>query len=291
LKILLILPGTYPYRVGGVSTWAHNLISNLSDHKFDILAVADGIDLTPKFAIPPNVERIYLVKVGSSNSRNNHPHEFMRDLRRGFIPSLRLLLDYLLEGGSCKLAAKAVCRLQRLFVKHGEETLFRSGETWSFFKRYFSGKDWLGNMTIRELNHTIRLLRDLLKPLEIDLGRYDIVHSALAGFSGLIGIVQKLEHGASYILTEHAIYYKERIYDLIGRGGPYRRFWSIVFRRISELNYHWADRIITVSKSNMRWQKELGADEEKIRIIPNGVDVDRFKPISGKKPIDGVWSP
>ena len=157
MKVLLILPGTYPYRVGGVSTWAHNLISNLSDHKFDILSVVDGTNLTPKFTIPPNVERIYLVKVGSSNSRNNHSHEFMRDLREEFIPSLRLLLDYLLGRGSCELAAKAVCRLQRLFVKHGGETLFRSGETWSFFKRYFSGKDWLGNMTIRELNHTCLL--------------------------------------------------------------------------------------------------------------------------------------
>jgi len=88
----------------------------------------------------------------------------MRDLRKEFIPSLSLLLDYLLGKRSCELAAKAVCRLQRLFVKHGEEMLFRSGETWSFFKRYFSGKDWLGNMTIRELNHTIRLLRDLLSP-------------------------------------------------------------------------------------------------------------------------------
>jgi len=282
LKILLILPGTYPYRVGGVSTWAHNLISNLSDLKFDILAVADGIDLTPKFTIPPNVERIYLVKVGSSNSRNNHMHEFMRDLREEFIPSLRFLLNYLLGRGSCELAAKAVCRLRRLFVKYGEETLFGSGETWSFFKRYFSGKGWLGNMTIRELSYSIRLLGDLLKPLEMDLGRYDIVHSALAGFSGLIGIIQKLEHGASYILTEHAIYYKERIYDLVGCGDSYRRFWSMVFRKVSELNYYWADRIVTISRSNMRWQKELGADEEKIRIIPNGVDVNRFKPISGK---------
>ena len=175
-------------------------------------------------------------------------------------------------------------------MKHGEETLFRSGETWSFFKRYFSGKGWLGNMTIRELSRAIRLLRDLLKPLEMDFGRYDIVHSALAGFSGLIGIVQKLEHRASYILTEHAIYYKERIYNLVGCGGPYRRFWSLVFRRISELNYHWADRIVTVSRSNMRWQKELGADERKIRIIPNGVDVDRFKPISGEADRWG-WSP
>ena len=81
--------------------------------------MANGIDLTPKFTIPPNVERIYLVKVGSCNSRNNHSHEFMRDLREEFILSLRLLLDYLLERSLCELAAKAVCRLQRLFVRHG----------------------------------------------------------------------------------------------------------------------------------------------------------------------------
>ena len=67
-------------------------------------------------------------------------------------------------------------------------------------------------------------------------------------------------------------------------------FWGTVFKKVSELNYHWADKIVTVSKSNMRWQKELGADEEKIRIIPNGVDVDRFKPVSGKADRWGVVS-
>ena len=280
MKILLILPGTYPYRIGGVSTWAHSLISNLKDLKFDILSVVDGVHLTPKFSIPPNVERVYLVKRGLSPFRNNCSHEFMRDLREEFIPSLRLLLNYLLETGSCELAAKAISKLRRSFVRYGQEMLFRSREVWSFFKRYFSGKNWLGNMSIWELNHSIRLLGDLLKPLELDLGRYDVVHSALAGFSGLIGIVQKLEYGASYILTEHAIYYRERFYDVIGCGDSFRRFWSIVFRRISELNYCWADEIITVSKFNARWQKELGADEKRIKIIPNGVDANRFKPIS-----------
>jgi len=280
LKILLILPGTYPYGIGGVSTWAHNLISNLKDFKFDILSITDGVHLTPKFSIPFNVERIYLVGRKSNVFRNNRSREFMRDLREEFIPSLRLLLDYLLEMESCELAAEAIYRLQRLFVQHGLERLFRHRETWSFFKGYFSGNGWLENMTIRELNHSIHLLVDLLKPLETDLGRYDIVHSALAGFSGLIGIVQKLQYGASYILTEHAIYYRERIYDLAGYGDSYRRFWSMAFRRISELNYHFADKIITVSKFNMRWQKELGADERRIKIIPNGVDVNRFKPIS-----------
>ena len=280
MKILLILPGTYPYEIGGVSTWAHNLISNLKDFRFDVLSITDGVHLTPKFSIPSNVERIYLAGRKSNVSRNSRSREFMKDLREEFIPSLRLLLDYLLEMESCELAAEAVRRLQRLFVKHGLEQLFRHRETWSFFKGYFSGNGWLENMTIWELNHSIHLLADFLKPLETDLGRYDIVHSALAGFSGLIGIVQKLQYGASYILTEHAIYYRERIYDLAGCGNSYRRFWGMVFKRISELNYYWADKIITVSKFNMRWQKELGADERRIKIIPNGVDVNRFKPIS-----------
>ena len=33
MKILLILPGTYPYRVGGVSTWAHGILKVLSDEE------------------------------------------------------------------------------------------------------------------------------------------------------------------------------------------------------------------------------------------------------------------
>ncbi|NUR76306.1 MAG: glycosyltransferase family 4 protein, partial [Thermoleophilia bacterium] len=39
-----------------------------------------------------------------------------------------------------------------------------------------------------------------------------------------------------------------------------------------------ADRVIAVSSGIARWLQELGVDEERVRIVPNGVDPARFRP-------------
>jgi glycosyltransferase involved in cell wall biosynthesis len=44
-----------------------------------------------------------------------------------------------------------------------------------------------------------------------------------------------------------------------------------------------ADKIIVVSNATRNYVLSLGADPEKIRVIHNGVDLDRFKPLSGVK--------
>ena len=96
--------------------------------------------------------------------------------------------------------------------------------------------------------------------------RPDIVHSrnwaaieaiAAAKFSGVPGIVHS-EHG--------------RDLQTLGRQ-PLRRRLA---RRIS---YHWADRIFCVSQELKQYYcRELGWGTTKFEVIPNGVDVEHFRP-------------
>lgn len=44
-----------------------------------------------------------------------------------------------------------------------------------------------------------------------------------------------------------------------------------------------ADKIIVVSNATMRYVLSLGADPEKIKLLHNGVDLERFKPLTGVK--------
>ena len=47
---------------------------------------------------------------------------------------------------------------------------------------------------------------------------------------------------------------------------------------VTELVYYKADKILSVNKFNIKWEKMYGADPEKIEIIYNGIDHNVFKP-------------
>ncbi|MGJ3626645.1 DUF3492 domain-containing protein [Sphingomonas sp. MMS24-JH45] len=61
--VCLIVEGAYPYVVGGVSGWLQDLIENLPDVRFGVVAIkADDTPLPHRLTLPANV-------VGSPRSR------------------------------------------------------------------------------------------------------------------------------------------------------------------------------------------------------------------------------
>ncbi len=63
VDVCLILEGTYPYVVGGVSKWTHTLIKNLSHLKFSIVHLYEERKETMKYSIPENVESIVEIDI------------------------------------------------------------------------------------------------------------------------------------------------------------------------------------------------------------------------------------
>lgn len=63
VDVCLILEGTYPYVVGGVSKWVHELIKNLNHLKFSILHLYADERKEIKFEIPGNVDSIVEIDV------------------------------------------------------------------------------------------------------------------------------------------------------------------------------------------------------------------------------------
>lgn len=56
--------------------------------------------------------------------------------------------------------------------------------------------------------------------------------------------------------------------------------WINFFYRLSKCAYESADKVITLFERNREFQIELGCEEAKTCIIPNGVDVNKFKDIT-----------
>ncbi|MFN3134112.1 MAG: GT4 family glycosyltransferase PelF [Candidatus Kryptonium sp.] len=63
VDVCLILEGTYPYVVGGVSKWTHALVNNLSNIEFSIVHLHSGQEREIKFEVPKNVKSIVEIDV------------------------------------------------------------------------------------------------------------------------------------------------------------------------------------------------------------------------------------
>ncbi|MBM4386895.1 MAG: DUF3492 domain-containing protein [Deltaproteobacteria bacterium] len=55
--VCMIVEGSYPYVVGGVSTWVHDLITSLKEISFSVvyIGVTRKHDENPKYILPKNV--------------------------------------------------------------------------------------------------------------------------------------------------------------------------------------------------------------------------------------------
>ena len=68
--VCLILEGTYPYVVGGVSTWVHSLIAGLPDVEFALVHIrAENGPRQPKFELPANLQEMVEMTVEAVTSR------------------------------------------------------------------------------------------------------------------------------------------------------------------------------------------------------------------------------
>jgi hypothetical protein len=53
IDVLLTTEGTYPFVTGGVSTWAHQLITGLSELQFVVYSVVANTNMAVRYEPPP----------------------------------------------------------------------------------------------------------------------------------------------------------------------------------------------------------------------------------------------
>ncbi|SMO34538.1 DUF3492 domain-containing protein [Gracilimonas mengyeensis] len=108
----------------------------------------------------------------------------------------------------------------------------------------------------------------------------DVVHVTNTGFAGWLGSRLAENYKLPLLLTEHAIYWKEVELGAVALECGYeipqteeaKMRISRSFKKMAEYTYQSADQIISVSQSNIPYQKGLGADN--IQYIPNGIPED-----------------
>jgi glycosyltransferase involved in cell wall biosynthesis len=124
-------------------------------------------------------------------------------------------------------------------------------------------------------------------------------HAMSTGYAGLMAARAKIETGRPVILTEHGIYTNERRIEISSADWleetaskamtidqtrlNLRDLWNQTFANYSRICYQASDQIITLYTGNQQAQLADGAEAAKMRIIPNGIDIEHYGRIT-KKP-------
>lgn len=88
------------------------------------------------------------------------------------------------------------------------------------------------------------------------------------------------------MLTEHSIYTRERKEEIIKARWVkdyFKDIWIRFFYTLSRCTYENATRVVTLFQKNTAIKAEIGCPEEKISVVPNGIDVEEFSRIPDER--------
>jgi polysaccharide biosynthesis protein PelF len=304
--VCLILEGTYPYVRGGVSSWVHSLVTGLPEIAFALLVVsADRRQpLDRQYQLPPNIvgfTEVYIHESIDDPGRRtteaaraaaweaiDRYHLSKEDDRRAWVPGL---LDAMGHPDRSAISVREAFHSMRAWDTVVDR--YRANADSTSFIDYF----W----TWRAVHAPV------FQAMIAEVPRARVYHPISTGYAGLLGALAKHRTKRPLLLTEHGIYVRERTID-IGKadwiyeepvrlrvprpgGNPLKEMWTKFFVNLGRMTYDASDLIITLFGGNQKLQHELGADPARTIIVPNGVKLDVFLPLSDQRAPRGSRPP
>ncbi len=300
--VTLLLEGSYPYVRGGVSSWVQQLIEGLPEVRFALvyLGAERRSDQICHYELPPNVQALqchYLMEDAEQSrpSATDGDAEFfaesaqMHDWFRSpeGVPQARWLQRMLLQpergDGAC---AHDFFHSRAAWQQISESYLRNCPE--SSFQDYF----WSVRNMHAPLLRLARIARSIAPTRSY--------HTVSTGYAGLLGAMLQQATGRPLILTEHGIYTKERKIELQSlylrerqsmleqsdeAAMPYvSQSWMRLFEGMGRMAYAAANPIISLYEANRQRQIQDGAAPARTRVVPNGVDMERFSSLRARRP-------
>jgi len=293
IDVLIIGEGTYPYIRGGVSSWIHQLITGLPDIKFGIIFMgskrADYGEI--KYQIPKNVtymkefflfEKIDLPNVKKIKLKNKF-YEEIDNIHKLFVNS---------EFTNSEVTNFRSSLLE-IISKFKLKDFLYSDTSWKYiinrYKENYEDEAFIDFFwTIRNMHIPLWIIFNEIKDLPLP----KLIHAPSTGYAGFLGSLLKAKTKTPLILTEHGIYVKERKIDLLTSDifeskipkilqstdvDNIKELWNKFFMYLGKFCYDMSDKIYSLYSGAKEVQILYGADAKKCEVIPNGVDVEKFK--------------
>lgn len=279
MKICIFAEGSYPYSLGGVSSWLQLMIKSCPEFEFIIYVI--GAEKSKKgkykYDIPENVVEIREVFLDEMKVKNG-----VRGKNYKLKEKHRIALQGLLNGDNIMWEDIFEFFKEKNFDNVSE--FFMSRNFYNLVMETYKNKYPFTPFTeflwcIRSMYITLFYL------LMQDIPKADVYHTLSAGYAGILGSYAKYIHNSPYIVSEHGIYTREREEEIIKSEwikGYHKDIWIEFFISLSKCAYDFSDKVTSLFDVNKELQVGLGCEKEKIEIIPNGVDVSSYENLEGK---------
>lgn len=296
VDIMLLLEGTFPYVSGGVSSWVDQLVRAFPDYSFGAVFIGSRQEDygEQRYELPSNLlhlEAHYLGEQGEApmirrRPGNDEKLEAMRAWHSSFLSRDAADAEKrMVDPGFYLSSAEGVDYSQFLYSEYAWEfitEMYQSRCSDPSFLDYF----W----TVRNMHGPLWRLAAIADGL-IPAGLY---HAVSTGYAGFLGAMLGSSRNRPLLLSEHGIYTKERRIDLLQSDwirdnrealqkdpaeiSYYRTLWMRFFETLGRICYAVAGDIVSLYEGARLRQVEDGAPAERTRVIPNGIDVERFAP-------------
>lgn len=302
--VCLLLEGTYPYVRGGVSSWIHRLVQSMPELRFSAILFggtrADFAEL--RYELPPNLvhlETHYLAdawELGEPESRTGNLQHL--EASEAVHAWFRNPTD------ACPI--RELARVIGGFGTEGEmtrEDFLYGRAVWDYVRDSYLQRATTPSFidyfwTVRIMHAPLFLVADVARSAP----KARVYHAISTGYAGLLGVFLQQHRKRPFVLTEHGIYTKERKIDLAQAAwikdapepfaaleddvGYIRRLWIRFFEGVGRLAYQSADPIVALYEGNRQRQERDGAPLERTRVVPNGIDIGRFRPALEARPLE-----
>jgi polysaccharide biosynthesis protein PelF len=272
--------GTYPHAIGGVSSWCDLVVGGLPEFDWQILPVmACDRRSSEIFELPPHAALVGQIELWSEQlPRRRWALRADRGAGESLPANLvRALISW--EGSYDTLLNTLVWCRRRPDAVRGA---FRGARAWEAFLGAL--EDVLAErhpdagpappLDAVEAARLYQTIYWIARAAGVPTPQTDLLHVTAAGWAVIPALVHKRLFGTDLLLTEHGVYVREAY--LAAARSPSsqgeRFLTSRLARGLSRAAYVAADRVAPVTEANAAWERGLGVDPGKIRVIQNGID-------------------
>lgn len=280
MRICLILEGCYPYVNGGVSSWMHNYIKEMSEHEFVLVTIGANAENRGKFKyqLAENVVDVQEIFLDDTFSLHTETDKRFRNFTSEERAALKSLIACQRPDWDCLFDLFYRDQLHPLAFLQGPVFLELLTEV---------VEETHHHQAFSEFFHSTRsMLLPVLYLMSQGMPKADIYHSIATGYAGLLASLGSYLYQAPLLLTEHGIYTREREEEILRSDWvlpTMKRQWIQFFYMLSNLIYDRADRVTSLYAKAKFIQEEVGCDLEKCQVISNGIHYERFAHIPLKK--------
>ncbi len=143
-------------------------------------------------------------------------------------------------------------------------------------------------MSLNEAWRAFQGIQRTMQTLSMDIPKVDLVHCSLVWTPSLLAVIAKSKYGSPVIVTEHGVAFRELMlyYNAYTFDEASKVLMKVFAANIVKTVYSMADIVAPVCSANTEWERNLGVAPEKIRVIYNGIDTKRFRPMPVERKTD-----